>query len=74
MTAAQVLSLGQALLAAVQKHCVLPDGAVSFVSVSADVALAQDVEAAYKALGGVVPPNVDKVIAGVVAFVSILGV
>ena len=73
MTAVQTLTLGQALAAAVIKHCGNPDGTITFKSVQADIALVTDVEAAYKAVGGTVPPNVDKVLAGAVAFANILG-
>ena len=72
-TAKQNLDLAIAVLQAVEKHCVQPDGTVSFNSVQADVALGNDVEAAYKAQGGSVPVNVDKALAGAEAFLAIMG-
>lgn len=68
------IDLAIAVLQAVEKHCVQPDGTVSFKDVSNDVALGQDVEAAFKASGGVVAPNVDKALAGAEAFLAIIGV
>ncbi len=73
MTVKQQIDLAISLLQVVEKDCAQPDGTLVFNSVQQDLKLAEDVAATFEAAGVAMPPHVDQILAGAVAFASMIG-